>query len=164
MASTAAAQRTQSTRRPSSLDRAVAAAKMPALYPSGRCYVIESATHPEFDYVLTINGDQMLCTCEGRRHPDCKHRAALRYCLAHGVMGVYTLCANCGTTRVPKVGGWCSGCANLWAMVAEQEMPAEMPTSILPFPSSDPVHARHLALTATRLESAGVDPLACLFG
>lgn len=139
----------QLARRPTSLDRAIAAGKMPARHPSGLYYLIESSTHAGQDHAMTVRGESISCSCLAGTYgePTCLHRAALRYCLAQGVLGVYALCANCGSTRVPKVGGWCSGCANLRTSVIEQERPATLPTSVLPFPASDPCHARQRSLT-----------------
>lgn len=153
-------------RRPSSLDRALAAGHMPARHPAGH-YLIESSTHAGQDHAMTVHGERISCSCPACTYgePTCLHRAALRYCLSHGVMGVYALCANCATTRVAKVGAWCAGCANLRAMVMEQEGPSQEPVNVLPFPASDPCHARHQAITAARFTrlAAGADPLATWF-
>lgn len=104
------------------LDRAFAAKKLPARHPLG-FYVCESSSQVELDYRLDVYGSgRIACDCPAGAHGrDCLHSAALRWCLDHGVMGIYATCANCRVTRVAKVGVCCHGCAWQLAAIAEQE-------------------------------------------
>lgn len=104
--------------KPDALARAFAAGRMPAQHPHGH-YVIESSTTPEQDYRMVVNSTSISCSCPATR--ECLHVAALRYCLAHRIMGVYAVCSNCKCTRVAKFGGWCIGCASQRQACIEQD-------------------------------------------
>lgn len=158
--------------RPSALDRAMAAGHMPALHPSGY-YVTESGSRPGLDHRQWLDADGTIhCSCEaGTFGDECCHGAGLQYCLAHRIMGIYTLCVNCKSARVTKVGAWCAGCAGMRALVALQEREhtachacgqvlrageqCQDCSTMGDFieqvrRESDPVHARQRAITAAR--------------
>lgn len=141
----------------SALDRALAAGHFPARHPDGH-YVIESSTRPGLDHVLDVTAEGGIqCSCEGASFGrDCLHAAALRYCLLHGIMGVYALCVNCRAARVAKQDAWCPGCVAQRDACAEQGEefftaddffdPARVATLAQRY-GDDPVHARQVALT-----------------
>ena len=105
---------------PSAFDRAVAAGNWPARRPDG-LYVIASSSRPEHDHVLMDGPAGLTCSCEAGRYgePECHHRAALRWCLLHGIIGRWCLCGWCGLARVTKEGALYPGCRSL-VSVAQQ--------------------------------------------
>lgn len=139
------------TRVPSPLDRALSAGNWPVLHPDGTHWLVASASRPGLDYTITTQPGSMTCDCLAGRfgETDCKHRAAVRYCLEHGVRAAYALCAGCHTRRVAKAGQccvfcrperplcphchtevvetpgeWCAGCAAVVPQMAAESAPA----------------------------------------
>ena len=99
------------SRVPSPLDRALAAGNWPVLHPLGH-WLVESSTRPGLDHVIRVEPDGLTCDCEAGTfgEVDCLHRAAVRYCLQHGVRAAYAVCASCHARRVAKAGQFCVFC------------------------------------------------------
>jgi hypothetical protein len=130
--------------------------------------------------VLDLTEDGIVCSCEAGRHGrECLHAAALRYCLAHSIMGAYVECAGQCGRRVPggKANSTCDGCQEREATMREnaailtatdcrhvwegRDGGSEYRCATCGTWRSyaDPVHERQTALTSARM-GANVVPFA----